>query len=138
VKPHIEVAASEAFDVAYIEALKKLKEKAGEEGRAFTLQWAIDGLEAKLHPITVEPEKLTSCVGVYGPRVITFENGLLYYQREERPKMVLTPMAEDLFMVGDIEYFRIRIVRDNDGRAIALDGMYDNGNIDNSLRSDGK
>ncbi|MEW5923437.1 MAG: S41 family peptidase [Candidatus Zixiibacteriota bacterium] len=138
VKPHIEVPADQAMDVAYLEALKRLKDKTTDEGKAFALQWGIDGLNAKLHPVTTEPEKLKSCVGIYGPRTITYEEGTLYYQREGRSKMILIPMAEDVFTAGDIEYFRLKVIRDQDGKAIALEGMYDNGMVDKSPRSDGK
>lgn len=138
VEPDIKVPADQAMNVAYLEAIKKLKEKTTDENRIFGLQWVLDGLDAILHPVTMNAEKLQSCVGVYGPRIISYEDGVLYYQREGRAKMKLEPMLEDIFIVGDLDYFRLRVVRDQDGKAVTLEGMYNSGMIDRSPRSDDK
>jgi len=137
VTPHIEVPADQALDVAYLEALKGLNEKTDREDLKFGLQWAIDGLKIKMNPVTVDEKILRSYVGVYGPRTITFENGKLYYQREDRPQMEMIPMAEDLFGFEKLDYFRLKVIRDDKGNAIELHGTYDNGYIDKSPRTDG-
>jgi len=137
VKPHIEVPADQALDVAYKEALNKLKEKTDDENLKFSLQWAVDRLNSKLNPVSVNKSILESYVGIYGPRTITFENGELYYQREERPKMKMIPMAEDLFGFEKLEYFRLKVVTDSDRNPVELHGLYDNGRVDISKRSEG-
>jgi len=73
-------------------------------------------------------------VGVYGPRKLSLEDGSLFYQREDRPKMKLIPMKKDLFMVKEIDYFRLKVIV-KDGKAIAVEGHYDNGTVDRHEKS---
>jgi len=80
--------------------------------------------------MTIQPGMLKQYVGSFGPRKITLENDQLFYQREDRPKMALVPLAEDLFKLKDVPYFRLRFDRDPSGSIIAVTGMYDNGHTD--------
>lgn len=135
VAPDIEVAAEEALDTAYIEALKRLRERATDDDR-WGLDWAIQGLDAKLHPVDVAPEVLASYSGTYGPRVISVEDGALVYQREGRPAMRGVPITETLFGFEDAPQLRLEIVLDEQGVPIKLIGHYDNGMTDESPRTD--
>ena len=67
--------------------------------------------------------------GKFGPRTITLEDDQLYYQREDRPKMKMIPMKEDLFRFDDLSYFRLKFIRE-DGKIVAVEGLYDNGHTD--------
>lgn len=129
IEPHIKTTREAAFDQAYLLALEKLAEKTGDEMIRQQLTWAISGLEAKLKPVTADEKTMKKYAGTYGPRKITFENGFLYYQREDRPKMKMIPMTEDTFMFEDIDYFRLKIIMEN-GEAVAVEGYYDNGRTD--------
>jgi hypothetical protein len=91
--------------------------------------WTIDGLKTKKNPVTIDEKTLKLYVGVYGPRKITLENGELYYQREDRPKMKMVPMKDDMFMFNDIDYFRVKFIKEGN-KVIALEGNYDNGRTD--------
>jgi len=77
---------------------------------------------------------LESYAGKYGPRTITFENGELYYQRTGRPKYRMIPMSNDLFMLKEIDYFRLKIIKEG-GVVKGVMGMYDNGTTDKNLKS---
>ncbi|MFH1686863.1 MAG: S41 family peptidase [bacterium] len=135
IKPHIEVPADQALDRAYLEALKVQSAGAVDEQHRFGLDWAVAGLEAKLNPITLDPALLASYAGSFGPRTLSFEDGALYYQREDRPKMKMIPMADDLFWFDDVDYFRLQVVVDDDGTPLKLIGHYDNGRTDESERT---
>ncbi|MCD4788446.1 MAG: S41 family peptidase, partial [Bacteroidales bacterium] len=87
IEPNIETTKAEAKETAYLMALEKLSEKEQDEKIKYGIDWAIAGLKAKLNPIDLDKKIMESYVGTYGPRKITFENGVLYYQREDRPKM---------------------------------------------------
>ena len=54
----------------------------------------------------------------------------LFYQREGRPRMPLSPMAKDLFRVADLDYFRVQFDRDAAGRIVSLSGLYDDGRVE--------
>ena len=64
---------------------------------------------------------------------MSLENGVLYYQRTG-PKYRLVPMTETLFAVEGLDYFRLEFVV-KDGKAMAVNGLYDNGDKDTSPRT---
>ena len=134
VEPHVKTSKTKAKETAYLLALEKLSEKEQDEKIKYGIDWAIVGLKAKLEPIAVNENTLRKYVGVYGPRKLTFENGTLYYQREDRPKMKMIPLKEDLFMFEDINYFRLKIIVE-DGKAVAIEGHYDNSRTDRNDKS---
>ena len=74
---------------------------------------------------------MASYAGQYGPRVLTFEDGKLFYQREGRQKYELIPMAEDLFSIEALDYFRLKIDK-KDGKIMGLKGLYSDGRSDYS------
>jgi hypothetical protein len=134
IDPHVATTRDKAKDVAYVLALDSLIKKDNNEETKSRLQWVKDGLNAKLDPVSVDSKTLKSYAGTYGPRKLTFEDGCLYYQREDRPRMKMIPMSENLFMFDDIDYFRLRVIIENE-KAIAVEGNYDNGRKDKNNRN---
>ena len=94
------------------------------------LMWNIETKETLLNPVVVSEELLKSYAGVYGPRTIIFENGALYYQRENRPRFRMIPMADALFCFDEIDYFRIKVNVDAEGNPTELVGTYSGGRTD--------
>ena len=135
VKPHIEVPAIQALDVAYTEALKKVLEKTDDENRKNSINWILDIQNVKLNPVMISEKKLKTFVGTYGPRILSLENGSLYYQREGRPKYKMIPFSEDTFYFDDLDYFRLKVETDTKGKPVALIGIYDNGHTDRSPKN---
>jgi len=134
IAPHIEVPEEKALTVAHSEALKKLLEKTEDPHQQAELKWAVDGLQIQFEPITVETGKLSAYAGQYGPRKIAIEDGVLYYQREDRPRFKLVPMGSDRFMLDGLDYFRIQFVVDDNGAVNELIGQYDDGHTDGHKR----
>ena len=99
-----------------------------------TLAWGLLDLESRLEPVKVSDEKLAEYVGGYGPRRIFMEDGALYYQRDDRPRYKMEPMGEDLFRIGDLDYFRLTFERDGTGKIIKVIGQYDSGRTDENPR----
>jgi len=132
IEPHITVPAEQALDKAHWMALEKLLRTAEEEQK-FQLNWAIDGLRAKLNPVEVDVENMKKYAGNYGERKVKFENGELFYQRTG-PEYKLIPLKETLFAVEGFDYFRIEFVIDGNGNVTKLIGLYDNGLKDPSKR----
>lgn len=123
-----------AMDMAYMMALDSLMKKEENEGIKNGLKWAYEGLKAKLEPVKISETMMQKYVGTYGPRTITFEDGELYYQREDRAKMKMTPINEITFGFEAINYFRLRVIME-DGKAVAVEGMYDNGRVDRNEKT---
>ncbi len=137
VKPHIEIPANEALNVAHLAALEKLLTRAQNEGDKFGYQWHLDGLKAKINPAAVDSSTLLSYVGKYGSRNITFENGILYYQRGDRSKRKMIPMTQDLFMIEDIDQLRVKFITE-DGHVKSLIAMYSDGAVVESTKENEK
>jgi hypothetical protein len=127
VAPDITVPADKALAAARFDALKKLEEKASDEGAKAALAWARAGLESEIAPYAPPAKALKEYVGTFGPRKFFIEGSKLVYQREERPKVALVPMSKDLFALEGVEYFRVRFTRNASGAVDAVVGMYDNG-----------
>jgi hypothetical protein len=134
IEPHVKTSKAEAMDVAYKMALDSLMKTEENEDIQNSLKWASQGLEAKLNPVKLDEKTMKSYAGTYGPRTISLEDGKLYYQRVERPKMEMKPITPDTFGFDEIPYFRLKVVMEN-GKAVAVEGHYDNGNIDRNERS---
>ncbi len=134
VEPDIKVPADKALNVAKLEALKKIAAGTTDQDRLTALEWAESMLQSVVNPAQVDTTLLKSYVGKYGDRVISWENGKLYYQRMDRPKMEMIPMANDLFRFADLDYFKLKVVTDQQGNPTALMGMYDDGSTDSSPR----
>jgi hypothetical protein len=115
--------------------LKKLEEKATDDGVKAALAWARAGLESELTPYTPPAKALKECVGTFGPRSFFIEGSKLMYQREERPKVALAPMSKDLFALEGVEYFRVRFTRNASGAVDAVVGIYDNGREERNPKS---
>lgn len=134
VKPHVEVPQEDALTTAHLKALEKLAGSAKDKDDKFRYEWYAESLKAELNPFKAKPETLRLYAGKYGPRTITFESGELYYQRTDRPKYRMIPLSNDLFMLKEIDYFRIKIIKE-DGVVKGIMGMYDNGRTDKNLKN---
>ncbi|NQT77982.1 MAG: S41 family peptidase [Bacteroidetes bacterium] len=134
IDPHVKTTKAMAMDVAYMMALDSLIKKEENEDIKNGLMWAYKGLKAKLEPFEISEKTMWKYVGSYGPRNITMENGELYYQREDRPKMKMIPLTEDTFSFAEINYFRLKVIM-KEGTAVAVEGLYDNGRTDRNDRS---
>ena len=133
VSPHIEVKAEDALTVAHMKALETFAAKnKGTELESF-YSWPIAALKAKHNQLKLEESKLKSYVGVYGPRVITFENGKLFYQRDEGTKYELLPYSDSEFMLIGLDYFRVKFLSENN-KVTAIEGHYDSGRVDKNLK----
>jgi len=129
VEPHVKVPQKEAFDNAYLMALKKLKEKEQDKEQSAFYNWTIVGLEASLNPVTVDPSILKSYTGTYGPRKLIMDGDNLIYQRDDGPKMQLIPLNDRIFFFKEIDYFRLEIVIEKD-KPVAVIGHYESGHSD--------
>jgi len=134
IEPHFKTTKEKALDAAYLDALNKLSEKEQNPEIKSFFNWAIEGLNAKQNPISLSETILKSYVGKFGPRIISFENGNLYYQREGRPKFKMIPMMETYFALEGMDTFRIKFIKEGKN-IIALEGHYSDGNIDKNEKT---
>ncbi|WP_460219427.1 S41 family peptidase [Psychroserpens sp. MEBiC05023] len=133
VSPHIKTSAADALDVAYTKALELLIMNSTEENLKAFYEWPLAELSLKINPVTLDAKKLKAFAGIYGPRIVTFENGKLFYQRGSGTKYELLPYSNNEFMLKGLDSFRIRFLAEGN-TIIALQGLYDNGHTDKNAK----
>lgn len=136
VEPDIEVPRAQALDVAYLEALKKIRSRLeAEEEDTFAVEWAMTSIEASMKPYEPDAETLAGYAGDYGPRRLWLEGGVLNYRRGDGAPRALVPMAERMFHFEGSADFRLEVVVDEDGSPVSLIGHYSNGHRDETPKS---
>lgn len=113
VLPDIAVSAKNALLNAQVKALDSLLVTVQNNTNA---AWALAPLKAQQHPVVIPQGALLSYAGSYsgGVRKLLLEDGKLYFQRAGQSRYALEPLTDDLFMVPEIPYLRIKISRQND------------------------
>lgn len=134
VTPHIEISADKALKTAYREALAKLVKETEDEQTRYGLNWALTGVEADLNPVELDANVMKKCTGKFGQIQIVYENGGLYALRGDE-KFSMLPMTKDLFRIREMDFVRLRIDVDKDGKAIEISIMFDDGTVMAASRS---
>jgi len=122
VQPDVAVPATEALEVAQIEALKVLLTNAIDEGERHALGMIKEEAEARLRPVDLPDELLRSYVGSYERGIaVTIDRGSLRVLN-----YVLTPMGDDRFMVtqGDEQ---VQFDRDKGGQIAGFTVLFRDG-----------
>lgn len=133
VEPDIEVDADKALQVAHLEALKTLQKETTDDATKMKYQWVFDGLNAKNNPVSVDRNILQSYTGGYRDRIISYENGELYYKWGKRPKSRMIPISDCYFILENYDYFRIRFKKE-EGKVVSLEEIFANGRIINNKK----
>lgn len=134
IKPDMETAAEKALDVAHIDALRKLSEKTAVKKVKDRYQWAPDGVRAVYEPISLPEDVLQAYAGNYGTRDVYFEEGVLYYQYENRTKRRMLVVREDYFVIENYDFFRVRFTKDK-GRITTLEEIFTDGSVVRNTRT---
>ncbi|MCP4570384.1 MAG: S41 family peptidase [FCB group bacterium] len=135
VTPHIEVPEGEALETAHLEAMKYILKNTDNEQKKEMLNWVVGYKDGLKNPAEVGLDLLRKYAGQYGPRKITLEDGILYYQREDRPQFKMIPLTEDTFIFEKLEHFRLKFITDSSGQVSEVVGMYAGGRTDHSPRT---
>jgi CubicO group peptidase (beta-lactamase class C family) len=96
--------------------------------------WVELRVRAARAPVEVPRERLRELAGRYGPRTVTLEDGVLFYQREGNPRYRLVPLGGETFQPVGIETFRIRFDGPDEGAPGAIIGLYFDGSSDRTPR----
>ena len=107
VEPDIEVPSYEAFDIAYLEAVKKLRARTTDEDVLSELDWILPVLEANVHPVVVGEDILKSYAGKYGPAKIIYDHAVLMMQQPNRRPIELLPMSRTEFRYPRMDEWRV-------------------------------
>lgn len=131
VSPDIKCSSKLALYTAQQEALKNLSNKGIIDSLSY--KWFLTYNEALQNPFIVEAKKLQYLAGEFNGRKLIFNNDNLYYQRNGDDPYKLIPMADNLFVIKEANYLRIRVNLINN-KVVSITRLY----IDGSKREDAK
>lgn len=126
ITPHISVPRDKALDKAHSTALEKLMEKTDDERKKRQLNWALDGIKARIEPAKVEPETLRKYVGKYTRGEVTLVDGHLYMQAGPQ-KFKMIPLSETYFIMDGMPSVRVEFFLDDKSEAYEAIAHYPDG-----------
>lgn len=133
VEPDVKITSDRALETAQVLATKKMSDKEEDPKFKTYYLWMYEGYKSRLNPVTISMDVLKSYVGTFGPRKITLEGGVLFYQREGQPKMEMIPLSQDYFMFNEIDYFRLKILKEGNN-VFGVEGYTAEGPTDRHLK----
>jgi hypothetical protein len=77
-------------------------------------------LQARLRPASVDSAQLRDFTGDYEKRLITLENGCLYFTGANGNKSKLIAMSPTVMRMENTEDMRLEFQRDRGGHAVAM------------------
>ena len=118
IPPTIQTPVPGALEVAHGHALRRLAAAAQGPERA-RLEAVAEGVLARATPGT-PALALAAYAGSFGERRVIHENGRLFYQRGERPRLALLPLGGNRFAVEEDPLLRVEFQADG-SRALSFD-----------------
>jgi retinol-binding protein 3 len=131
VSPDIPCQSKLALYTAQQEALKMLAGKGIIDSISY--KWFSSYNEVLQNSFIIGAKKLQSFAGDFNGRKLIFTNDNLYYQRNGDEPYKLIPMADNLFIIKEANYLRIRINFQNN-KVVSITRLY----IDGSSTEDAK
>ena len=136
IHPNIETD-SKILETAYQAALKNKKRMSTVLADSFEVNWELGKLNSILEPVVLQKNSLQKYLGLYGRRIISEENGNLYYRgRKGIDPVKMIPISESLFRFEEVDFFRVQFITDQSGKVTGLKGLYDDGYEDYSERTE--
>jgi len=128
VQPDVAVKADKALAKAQQIIMENALATVKDPGEKFALEWGLVTVKAQLNPPSITNELKKEYAGVYGVRTISIEGDHLIFQRGNGPKRKLFALSEDTFEVEDQNNYRLRFVRNSEGKVEKIVGS-DNYNV---------
>ncbi len=115
VSPDVSVPAPDALNKAMSMALENLSSKANDPQWKKSLDWSKTVYEAKLTSYIADKNDLEKMSGDYGKRVITLENGALYYKNKSwQAPIKMIALSRDTYMIDTMDDVLIKFAWDAD------------------------
>jgi retinol-binding protein 3 len=132
VQPDVAVKADKALAKAQEIFMKSALATVRDSSKKFSLEWGLVSVKAQLDPLTLTDTLKNEYAGVYGIRTIFIEDGYLMFQRGDGPKRKLFALTEDTFELEGVDHYRLRFVRNSDGKVDKMIGS-NNYNVTNEF-----
>jgi hypothetical protein len=133
--PDLRVSRDDAFEEAYILALRNLSKKAQGE-RKMELAWRADYRQVHYKPYEIDTGALEKMAGSYKTLKVVYENGRLsVIWPGESAQHSLLPISKRTFIVDGDPKIRLRFETDDSGKTSAVSLVYIDGYVDTVKRS---
>lgn len=128
IAPDIPAESSGALDIAYKDALINLLAREKNEERKFKIEWALNGLSARINDFQLDASTMMRYAGLYQNRTIFHEKGELFYQYGDRAKGRMTYLGHALFSLEQYDYVRVRFIEEK-GVIKGIEEIFDDGRV---------
>jgi CubicO group peptidase (beta-lactamase class C family) len=99
-------------------------------------EWFSQITNAQAFPQKISEKEILKYVGDYGPRHIIRKNSGLYYYRGEKNNTVrLFKIADNIFALENVDYFRIKFEVNETGISTKIVGCYFDGSFDETIKT---
>lgn len=132
VQPDVLIKADKAFAKAQELIIEGALTTVKDPGEKFALEWALVAVKAQITPTTLSNVLKNEYAGAYGIRTIFVEDGQLMFQRGNGPKRKLLTLTEDTFALEGVDNYRLRFVRNAEGKVEKMIGS-NNYNVTNEF-----
>jgi len=114
IEPDVATSDEDALTAAHAAALERVGSTTSDSVWRNALRWTRAALLARAKPVAVSSDILRQYAGDYELRLVRYENGRLWYQRDvARPREELTPVDSRTFALG--EATRIEFIQEGRG-----------------------
>jgi hypothetical protein len=120
VKPEIRIGADSAVDAAVLRYYEFTMGHSTDSSELRSVRWSRDMLQARLHPASVDTAQLRDFTGDYEKRLITLENGSLYFTGANGNKSKLIAMSPTVMRMENTEDMTLEFQQDRGGHAVAM------------------
>jgi retinol-binding protein 3 len=134
--PDIKVNAENALETAEIKIFENAFANAKDSSEIRNLKWHFDLLNSINHPITLDTTVLSKFAGVFGPYVVSFSNGQLYYQKTGKAKFPLIPMTPTSMRPKGNDTFIVEFYKNLVGKVTRIATLYEDGKIEYGEREE--
>ncbi len=136
VKPDIQINADSSLDAAVLSyydfQIKTLKDS----NSIKTIKWSRDMLNAKLHPFSMDTLTLKTYAGNFADRIVSFENGILYFTGRDGKKNKLIAMTRTTFKIENTDNLKIDFLPTTTGDVKELAFIFDDGFVTTCKRKE--
>jgi hypothetical protein len=131
VQPDIPINADSALDAAVLKYYDYQLVGAKDSAAIKKISWPRSMLLAKLHPYIADSAAAKSYAGDYDNRLVSFENGQLFYTGTNGRKSTLVALTPGCYKIRDIDYMKINFIKNGDGKITGMNFIFEDGFISN-------
>jgi retinol-binding protein 3 len=135
IMPDIRVSAEKALETAELKIFENAFAGTKDSSEMRMLKWQLDLLQSINHPFEADTTELAKCSGEFGPYLVSFQHGCLYYQKAGKAKFPLVPMSSSALRPRGTDNFIVEFHKDYLGKVNRISTHYDDGRIEYGERT---